>query len=124
MGRKHEHPSSRGYQATKSHFQLRLYSTLPPPFLPINHDLVKTFHVTNIVVPARKPRFRLGTATDRAHDSPAVVQALAVYGSDVAINVLLRRGGDLAALLWAGETAVGLVMGRAAFMIYVSPANQ
>lgn len=37
-----------------------------------------------------------------------------MFRSDVTINVFLGRGGDLAALLWAGETARGLAVAAAA----------
>lgn len=91
-----------------------MFNTLPSPFLPVNLDLVSAFHMAYVVIPARKSRLRLMAATDRAHDAPAVVRALAMYRSDVTIDIPLGRGGDLAALLWTRETATGLAVGAAA----------
>lgn len=96
-----------------------MFNTLPSPFLPVDLDLVSAFHMTNVVVPARKSRLRLVAATDRADE----FWALAMYRSGVTINVPLGRGGDLAALLWAGKTATGLAVGAAA-TLFVSPCNQ
>lgn len=91
-----------------------MFNTLSSPFLPVNLDLVSAFHMANVMVPARKSRLRLMAAPDRAHDSPTVVRPFAMYRSDMTINVPLGRGGDLAVLLWAGETARGLAVGAAA----------